>query len=84
MSFWEGIDIDGLDIGNIDINRKQSIWKEPNEAIANEENVDYKSVLTYKAQKEAEALQRKQDLKSTILIGVLLVGGYFAYKKFIK
>ena len=84
MSFWEGIDIDGLDIGNIDINRKQSIWKEPNEAIANEENVDYKSVLTYKAQKEAEALQRKQDLKSTILIGVLLVGGYFAYKKFKK
>jgi hypothetical protein len=84
MSFWEGIDIDGLDIGNMDINRKQSIWKEPNEAIANEENVDYKSVLTYKAQKEAEALQRKQDLKSTILIGVLLVGGYFAYKKFKK
>ena len=24
MSFWEGIDIDGLDIGNMDINRKQS------------------------------------------------------------
>ena len=97
MSFWEGIDIDGLDIGNMDINRKQSIWKEPNEAIANEE----KPLDTRTRSKEGDLeLTIKRIIKAPLIylgfmglsenqariiyFSLIGVGGYFAYKKFKK
>ena len=77
---WKTL-LDGLDMSNMDINRKQIIWKEPNEAIATTEYVDYNSMLTYKEKREKE---KKVHRRNTIVIALLIVGGYFAYKKFKK
>ena len=55
--------------------------KTVNDAIANESIVDENSILTY-----AESLEKDKKLKQrhTILFALLIVGGYFAYKKFKK
>jgi len=55
--------------------------KTVNDAIANEGIVNENTILTY-----ADALEKDKKLKqrNTILFALLLVGGFIAYKKFIK
>lgn len=48
-------------------------------SIANENPIDENSILTYKEQLEKE---EKLKNRNTILFALLVVGGYFAYKKF--
>ena len=52
-----------------------------NDAIPNENTIDDNSILTYKEQLEKE---EKIEKRNAILFALLVVGGYFAYKKFKK